>query len=350
MRKLFALMVACMIPWNAEALVDSRLQKMPKAELHLHLGGAYPIDYLLSIAEPQQKEALQRELERISKSVPYHECFSIFGIVSSIVNTEEKIERGVEALCHSLERDGVLYAEIRTSIKDLGNGFEEYLKAVLRGIQRGQSENLHVRLLLSLQRSSSLAYTQATVALALKYRNQGVVGLDISGDSTIGKIQPILPEILKAKNEGLFLTLHVGESPLESGQIELLQAISPHRVGHGVHLAPDARNWIIEKRIPLEVCLTSSVLVRMVDQAASHPGLGYFLQKHPIALCTDDPLIFQTSLSQEYATFLATTPLSSEELKLLTQSSIQHAFISDQEKQGLLLLMESKMSQDRDSF
>ncbi len=338
MKYLFALLVACAMTWNIEASLDHRLEKLPKVELHLHLGGAYPIDYLISIAGVEQQAALQRELQRISNSVPYHECFNIFGIVSSIVNTEEKVEQGVEALCHALEGDGVVYAEIRTGIKDLGNGYEEYLKAVIRGIQKGSSENLHVRLLLSLQRSSSLAYAQATVNLALKYRDQGIVGLDISGDSTIGKIHTILPEILKAKNEGLFLTLHIGESPQESGQIEILQALCPHRVGHGVHLEPDAQNWIVANKIPMEVCLTSSVLVRMVDQASSHPWMQ-FPEQHPIAICTDDPLIFQTSLSQEYASFLDATRISFEELILLMQNTIQHAFLNREDKLKLQKLI-----------
>ena len=312
--------------------LEHYFEKMPKVELHLHLGGSYPIDYLYSIAEPQQKEALAKELERIAKRVPYHECFGIFSLIARIVDSEEKVERGVESLCRALEEDGVVYAEIRTGLKDFGAGQEAYLQAVIRGMQKG---TLPVRLLLSLQRSSSAEYAAKTVDLALKYRDQGVAGIDLSGDSTIGEAQAILPEMIRAKNAGLSLALHMGESPKERGQRELLEALRPDRIGHGVYLEPGALAWIVENKTPIEVCLTSSLLVKMVDRIDVHPGLALGLQGHPIAICTDDPTIFQTSLSQEWNSLHSTALFPIEKLNDLSKNCLDHAFLTRKEKIAL---------------
>lgn len=326
----------CMSPLAADTEENmSHWRKIPKAELHLHLGGAYPAEYLLSVAEPLLQAELQSEIERLQNGVDYHEAFAIFDSVRKIVNTEERVEGGTEALCRSLESDGVVYAEIRTGLRDFGNGYEEYLKAVLRGIEKGSSDRLLVRLLLSLRRDSSVEYAKMTGALAAKYRNQGVVGIDISGDSTVGEIENILPEILSMKENGFFLTLHLGESPKERGQLKLLEALCPDRVGHGVHLEPEARQWILDHRTPLEVCLTSSVVAQMIEKPSAHPGLEDFRQNHPIAICTDDPLIFQITLSGEYETFFQAAPVSFDEMKLLAANCIDYSFASPEDKRRL---------------
>lgn len=304
-------------------------RSIPKVELHLHLGGSYPLDYLFSIATAEQKQELEKNLAAISRKVDYHEVFAAFNVIAQIVNTEEKAKDGIEALCRELAEDGIVYAEIRTGLKDLGNGAESYLQTVLRGLQN--SENFQSRLLLSLKRASSLAEAKLTVDLALKYKDRGVVGIDITGNSTIGRLEAIIPELKRAKEGGLFLTIHMGEAPGELDQIEILESLNPDRIGHAVFLTPEAKDWILTHRVPIEVCPTSSVLVQMVEKYQDHPGLLYSAQGHPIVICTDDPLIFQNSLSSEFQT-LRESGLSHEQLHQIAASSFDYAFLSQEEK------------------
>jgi adenosine deaminase len=306
--------------------IPSIFCEMPKAELHLHLGGAFPLDFLLEIATPSQQQKLTENLNLISKGVSYNDIFQVFKIVSQIVNSDEKIEAGTYALCQSLENDGVVYAEIRTGLKDFGNGFEGYLQSVLNGLKKGCSDKFQGKLLLSLQRSSTLDVAKKTVDLALKYKDSGIIGLDISGDSTTGDIETINSELLRAKSNGLFLTVHMGEAPNEKNQIEILQSLKPDRIGHGVFLSQDALNWILENKVPLEVCLTSSVLVQMTNDYVEHPGLQYYKEGHPIVICTDDPLIFRTSLSNELQILYNVSSFNLDEVKDIARASFKYAF------------------------
>lgn len=315
-------------------------QEIPKAELHLHLGGSYPLDYLLTVASEPQQKALLEYLSSISQKVDYHEAFNVFTLIGQIVNDDKKVEKGAAALCQSLEKDGVTYAEIRTGLKDLGSGLEGYLQSVLRGIEQAHSSQLHVRLLLSLKRTSSLVLAKSTVDLAIKYRDRGVVGIDVSGDSTLGQIDTILPELKRAKEAGLFLTVHMGESKKEEEQRKTLEELKPHRIGHGVHLTRDALDWIFENSIPIEICPTSSVLVQMVDDYSAHPGLGYYLRGHPVIICTDDPLIFQKSLSQEFLSLSEKTFLNFNQLQQIARKAFDHAFLSEEEKKAILSQIE----------
>jgi adenosine deaminase len=306
----------------------SFFQKLPKAELHLHLGGAYPKSYLFSIASSEQSQELEDELNSIANRVNYHDVFRVFSLVSQIVNSELKVQKGVEALCLSLKEDQVEYVEIRTGLKDLGKGREAYLTAILDGIQTQISDQFRAKLILSLQRNSSLEIARETVDLALKYQNSGVIGIDISGDSTIGQIDDILPELFRAKERGLFFVVHLGESPDEKDQMQLLSMLDPIRVGHGVHLFPEAAHWILTHKIPLEICLTSSVLVKMIDRYDQHPGIQFFNKGHPIVFCTDDPLIFSTSLSKELMLAHLFAGFSIDDLKCITINAFNYSLES----------------------
>ena len=310
---------------NSDAL--SIFQGVTKAELHLHLGGAYPKEYLHTIATEQQKEDLDRSLTAVAQGIDYHDVFRVFQTVSQIVNSEEKVQKGVEALCEHLQEDGISYAELRTGLKNLGCGHEAYLTAVLQGIQELASERFQVKVLLSLQRNSTIEMARQTVNLGLKYRNEGVVGIDLSGDATVGQVESIIPELLRAKNAGLAIVVHLGESKQEKDQLLLLEALHPQRIGHGVHLTQEAKEWILKHKTPIEICLTSSVITKMIEQHADHPGLQFFRLEHPVAFCTDDPLIFSTTLSNEFLIAHEKTGLSIKEILQISQDAFKHRVV-----------------------
>src|SRR5689334_8693500 len=94
-------------------------QQLPKGELHLHLGGSFPKEYLFSIASKMQQEQLEHALNLIKLKVDYNAAFHVFKLVAEIVDTEEKLQEGVESLCAKLQEDNVHYVEIRTGLKDL---------------------------------------------------------------------------------------------------------------------------------------------------------------------------------------------------------------------------------------
>lgn len=289
-------------PYNAELMGE--ITRMEKSELHIHIGGAWPLEYLKSLATQDEITALEAMLQKIQGRLDYHEAFKVFGLISKIINSDERVEAGVAALCKELSNDGVTYVELRTGLKDLGSGYEGHLQSVLRGIEKGTADcGLDAPLLLSLRRDTPEAIAELTVDLALAYRGKGVLGLDLSGDSTVGDGKGIFKALLRAKEAGLPIALHLGESQKEDPVQQLLEVtlLEPQRIGHGVHLAKEVRDWIIERKIPIEMCLTSAYLTGMVDDPKDHPALHLMREGHPVTIATDDPLIFKTTLSKELA-------------------------------------------------
>lgn len=325
------------------------IKKLPKAELHLHLTGSYPLSYLRMIASNanlnEEYENFVSGLKILANgNVPYHDAFKYFLPVEKLINTYEKVENGVIALGKELIEDGVIYAEIRTGLKDFGKGHEEYLKAVLRGINRCP-KNIKLKLILSLRRNSGSSLAKKTVDLAIRYKDQGVVGIDVSGDSTLGQIVDIIPDIKRAKKASLYLTLHIGESPKEIDSIEkqleqavILQQLKPDRIGHGVFLSHQSVKWLLNHpSIPIEICPTSSIIAGMIHHIYEHPGIGYYLKhKHPIIIGTDDPLLFQTTLTAEYHKLLNLNGINIEQIKHIILRSFDFAFLPQQEKLNLI--------------
>ena len=309
--------------------LEEQIKKIDKVELHLHLGGSWPFEFLKTIADDKSITQLLMLLDCMDQGMQYEQAFTIFDVISKIVNTDQKVEDGVAALCKQLAYDNVSYVEIRTSVKDLGSGTEGYLQAVLRGIQKGCAQtSLTAKIILSLRRDSSASAVKETIGLINQYRNQGVVGLDISGMSTKGDAASVLLAANIIKENNIPVTLHLGESPQESAaqQLKELITLNPARIGHGVHLSPLALQWILVHKIPIELCLSSAVKVGMIRDCEQHPALHLLADNYPVVICTDDPLIFRKSLSQECAQVAHINKLSIDDMIKLQAQARLYAF------------------------
>ncbi|MES2200103.1 MAG: hypothetical protein V4489_08060 [Chlamydiota bacterium] len=107
--------------------LHDQVKPLVKSELHLHIGGSWPLSYLEEIAEPDLFFDLCEMLKKIQNyEASYHEAFRAFTLVEKIVNSDEKVETGVVALCKELTEENIVYAEFRTGLKDLGSGVKNH--------------------------------------------------------------------------------------------------------------------------------------------------------------------------------------------------------------------------------
>jgi adenosine deaminase len=283
---------------NTSSLSNDRkfeiLKSLPKYNSHCHLGGEIPITTLMKYASQQQIEALKNAMSEIASGKEYEKAFNIFPLINQIINTHEKLKEAASQTCQRFKLDNNQIVLMRTGLKILENkDYEDYLKSVLDGIQEASSENFHTFLMLSLKRSSSWDMAKLTVDLALKYRKKGVIGIDISDISTTGNIKTIIPELLRAKENGLKIAVHMGESTEEQDQMLIINSLEPDLIDHGVNLCEEAKEWIKNRNIPVTVCLTSAVATKMHTPNHFHPWIIEHLKsEHPIDLGTDDSTVF----------------------------------------------------------
>lgn len=288
--------------------------------------------FLESVGSAEDISALKSFLADVNSKngTDYHSTFNAFALAAKIVNSNDKIEAGAAALCRQMAADGVVYAEIRTGLKDFGSGLEEYLAAVLRGVKAGcLGTCLEVKIILSLKRTSTAEMAWETLNLITKYRGEGVVGLDLSDNSMVGDGAAILGIMEEVQRLGIPVTLHLGEcaEETEAQQMRELNSIRPSRIGHGVFLCPAAKEWIYSRRIPIEMCLSSALKAHMVSSVEQHPALQLILESdYPVAICTDDPLIFETDHVKESLIALEALQCDLTKIAELHQKSLLYKF------------------------
>lgn len=167
---------------------------------------------------------------------------------------------------------------------------ESYLTAVTSAIEDCQKENLDiiVKLIVSVDRRNQLAEAEEVVDLALAFRSRGVVGIDLCGHVEAGLFENLKPAFERAKQHGFPITLHFNEIIANLKEAPSLLSIHPDRLGHATFLDDYCRKAIYERKIPIEICMSSNVLCKTVKTFEEHHIKELLHDKHPFVLCVSD--------------------------------------------------------------
>ena len=354
-----------------EARRQRFVQQLPKIELHAHLNGSIRRSTLRELAaskkvDPSGALILTRWPKTLS------EAFDVFRTIHACVTTLADVERLAYELGHDLEDDGVVYAEIRTTPRAMTcdsaedgaweEGLEEYVQAVLRGFSRytasasesavGGSKKVILRLLLSIDRAKhSTSHARAIVDLAQRYRQRGVVGIDLSGDPTRGEWSQWQPVLQHAREVGLKVTLHAGEVRDRDAEMASMLDFHPDRFGHCCFVSDPNLARLKYSRIPIELCLTSNLLSNSVAELKQHHfGIHYtHVDSHNhtassvdgvdgesstiCCISTDDSGVFGSALSNEYRLVMDTFALGEHQAFHLARRTLDATFLSRGQEQ-----------------
>ncbi len=137
--------------------------------------------------------------------------------------------------------------------------------------------------------------------IAAQYVDDGVISFGIGGDELAGPAAGLRAAFAWAKDAGLRLTAHAGETAGPES-IRAALEIGAERIGHGIRAVddPDLLRRLRDEQIPLEICITSNVKTGAVKSLDAHPVRELFDAGVPITLNTDDPGIFETDLAAEF--------------------------------------------------
>jgi adenosine deaminase/aminodeoxyfutalosine deaminase len=136
----------------------------------------------------------------------------------------------------------------------------------------------------------------------------------------------------------LRLTVHAGETVGPEGIWGALRELKPDRIGHGLHAVDDPAlvQYMAEKQIPIEVCITSNIKTGCCRSLEEHPVRKLFDARVPIVLNTDDPDMFHTDLGSEYQIARDMFHFTDAELRELAKNSFRASFLPEARKRELL--------------
>ena len=188
----------------------------------------------------------------------------------------------------------------------------DVVEAVLRGFERGKKQfGVDVRSILCCMRH--MGKDSATVVdLCCKYKDRGVVGIDLAGDeSRTDKDHPDEPAQVdafrKAFENGIHRTVHAAESGPAWNAWEAVEVLKAERIGHCYRCleSADVYKMIKDKRVHVEICPISSLqtgAVRLDDAKGwkSHPLVTFVKDGTNYSINTDDPTVCGVDLVHEY--------------------------------------------------
>jgi adenosine deaminase len=175
------------------------------------------------------------------------------------------------------------------------------------------------------------------VKLAIKYRDRGVVAIDLAGDETHFGATLHAHAYDMARDAGLHRTVHAGEAGPAANIAEALDLLHAERIGHGYHLVDDEALYqrVKRERVPLECCLTSSLQTGAVASLEQHPVRRFMADGLEVTLSTDDPGVSGIDLEHEYRVAIEQLGFSAAELARVTFSAVNAAFLPAAEKAAL---------------
>ncbi|XP_075064189.1 N6-Methyl-AMP deaminase [Mixophyes fleayi] len=319
---------------------------LPKVELHAHLNGSISSATMKKLIAQKPQLQFHNGMTMIDKGQKrtLEECFHIFKIIHQITDTPEDILLVTKDVIKEFAGDGVKYLELRSTPRESPTGMTKrtYVETVLEGIRQCKEDevDIDVRFLLAIDRRGGPTVAKETVKLAEEFfhsTNDLVLGLDLSGDPTVGHGKDFMDSLSEAKRSGLKLALHLSELPSQEEESGLLLGIPPDRIGHGTFLcnSPDLVEVVKENHIPMELCLTSNVKGQTVASYDKHHFGFWYNLGHPSVLCTDDKGVFATDLSLEYEIAAKTFNLTPHQIWDLSNQAIDYIFAPENIKSNL---------------
>eukprot|EP00771_Trimastix_marina_P004101 gnl/Trimastix_PCT/837.p1 GENE.gnl/Trimastix_PCT/837~~gnl/Trimastix_PCT/837.p1 ORF type:complete len:338 (+),score=91.25 gnl/Trimastix_PCT/837:99-1112(+) len=278
-------------------------RSLPKIELHAHLHGCIPGTTLERLAHQTEQ---YRDWSMPPKHRILKQCFALFDVIHDLViNAETLYDASCEVL-RAFAHDNVKYLELRTTPRPTATMTKRcYIETVVRAIERTTAElestsPIVVRLLLSCDRTRSVEDALDTVQLAHEFMAKGVIGIDFCGNPTAETFAAIRPALERARALGLKVVVHFGEVHCPA-QTEQVLDFRPDRLAHGCFLTEEHQAAVVQSGVPLELCPTSNVLTKSVPSYEEHHFRYFWEHRHPLAICTDNTGVFNTTVSEEFA-------------------------------------------------
>jgi len=188
-----------------------------------------------------------------------------------------------------------------------------------------------------------LKYARETVELAheinsgYKEEDAPIRGIDLAGDESRYRASSFVDVFKLVKEYGFPVTAHAAEAAGADSARDALELLHARRIGHGIRIKedPDLLEYILEKKIPLEVCLTSNLQTSTVPSLDAHPFREYLDRGIAVTINTDDPAVSGITLSHEWEIAEKQYSLTRDEMKRILMNSAAAAFTSDEIKRKL---------------
>jgi len=343
------------------------LKTLPKVLLHEHLDGVLRPKTIIELAKNEKytqlpsedPEELARWFHQGANQGNLPKYLEGFAHTIAVMQTEEALERVAYEQAEDLSRDGVVYFETRFApIFHTRKGLthQQVISAVLRGLEEGRKAfGITSGLIICAMRNMDVSLEMAE--LAVDFRQRGVVGFDLAGEEGGFPPKKHVDAFHYIQRQNFNITIHAGEGFGKESIWQAIQYCGAHRIGHGTRLIDDIAivdgkavklgdlaQYVLDKRIPLEICLISNVHTGAASSVAEHPFKIFYREKFRVTLNTDNRLMSDTTLTDEYLHAANDAGLTPDELSAIALNGFSSSFLPWAERQALVARMRAEIA------
>jgi adenosine deaminase len=331
------------------ALTIDEIRAAPKVLLHDHLDGGLRAATVVDLARQIGYDRLPSEdadevklwMQRGANRGHLNLYLDAFQHTVAVMQTRQALIRVAAECAEDLAADGVVYAEVRFA-PELhvagGLSLDQVVEAVLEGFRAG-SEGRPITVYALLTAMRTAARSLEIAELAVRYRDQGVVGFDIAGAEAGSPPSRHLDAFQYVARENFHITIHAGEGFGLPSIWEALQWCGAERLGHGVRIMDDIKitpegtatlgrlaSYVRDRRIPLEMCPTSNVQTGAAPSIEAHPIRLLRQLSFRVTVNTDNRLMSGVSLSSEFHRLAGVFGYGWRDIEWLTINAMKSAF------------------------
>lgn len=335
---------------------ENVIRLAPKVMLHDHLDGGLRPQTIIELAKEIKYNKLPSSdageladwFHQGANKGNLVEYLMGFEHTTAVMQTKEALKRVAYEMMEDMKDDGVCYIETRFAPvfhTSKGLHHDEIVEAVLEGLEKGKRDfNVGYGLILCGMRN--MENTLEIAELAVNFRKQGVVGFDLAGEEGGYPPKRHIEAFQFIQRSNFNITVHAGEAFGKESIWQAIQWCGAHRIGHGTRILEDLvvdkdgnilglgdlAQYILDKRIPIEVCLLSNVHTGAIDKIENHPFWKLYKNKFRVTINTDDRLMSDTTLTKEFITANEVFGLNLEDVEKITINAMKSAFIPYNER------------------
>ncbi len=333
--------------------IEDFIRQLPKAELHLHLEGTIaPATFQQLSARHDAHPLTLAEAEAIYRFDDFTSFIEAFKAVTRRMVTPEDYELVAWHMMQQLAAQGIVHAEVYISVGVIymwrnfdPHCFEPIFEGLERARERAARElGLSVYWIFDAVRHFTVEEADRVFRKAAEMRTYypSIIGIGLGGDERRTGSEPFRDFYARAREHGLRLTNHAGETTGPEGIWEAL-AIGSERIGHALSAIQDQKlmEELKARATPLELNPTSNVRTGVCASFVRHPLRQYFNAGLLVTLNSDDPAFFGSDLANEYLLAHTQQGFSAGELRQLAINSIKASFLPDPDKSVWLSRIDS---------
>ena len=326
--------------------IQSYIEAMPKVELHVHLEGSIRPETFLKLAGRHKIELPAQDLEGLRRwyqFTDFNHFIEVYLKIAASLKNPEDIELIAREFLAGQAQQNVRYSEVIYSPYNqfLANGipFNEQLDALNRARSWAEREHgVRCQFILDISRETTPEQGEIVAGWAIGAMGQGVCGLGLGGPEVGNPPEKFKTAFEMAFEAGLPAMPHAGETVGPESVRGALEWLHPVRIEHGVRAMEDPVlvEVLRERQMPLDVCPTSNICLKVYPSLEEHPLPKMFDLGLNVTLNSDDPPMFNTTLTQEYLNAVEVMGMELTALEQMVRNAVRASVLGEAERADLL--------------